>query len=240
MMISGELKGDGITAHIGYVQSFVDDYLNTLHFLLKQAKEHNNDVTVFTYTLPIIITAICFLESNINFLIGLFNSSNDIVDYHSQNIKLTKEICNDFIQLDKTPVLEKYYIILKYYKNIDIKRDKNRFYSKVTTIVELRNLLVHDKSYSVTPTLGEKDKIVKLLENQKWLKPNNLPEFVQPWLPYLEYENTCRILRAIFEFYIDYSKLLIPEQEPFYQNKIQRIISWHPLMKNLEGIENAK
>ena len=239
-MISGELKGEGISVHIGYVQSFAEDYLDTLHFLLKQAKEHQNDAAVFTYTLPIIITSICFLESNINFLIGLFNGSNNIIDYHSQNRKLTKDICDDFIKLDKTSLLEKYYIILKYYKNVDIKRNENKFYSKVKPIVELRNLLVHDKSYSITPTLGEKDKIVKLLENQKWITPNNLPEFVQPWLPYVEYENTCRMVKAIFEFYIDYSKLLIPEQEPLYQNKIQRIISWHPLMKDLEGIENAK
>lgn len=241
MMISGVLEGEGLRVHVGYVHSFADDYLSSLYFLLKQAKENQNDPIVFTYTLPIIIMSICFLESNINYLIDLFNHSNDMIDYHSQNRKLTKDICDDFIQLNKTSLLDKYYFILKYYKNIDVKRDRNKFYSKVTTIMELRNLLVHDKSYSVTPTLGEKDKIVKLLENQKWLKPNNnLLGKTLSWLSYLEYENICRMVRAIFEFYIDYSKLLIPEKEPFYQNKIKGIISCHPLMKDLEGIENAK
>lgn len=240
-MVSSELEVKGIKAYFGYVQNFADDYLDTLHFLLKQAKENNKDIGVFTYTLPIIIISICFLESNINNLIGLFNSSNNIIDYHSENRALTKSICDDFIQLDKTSLLEKYYIILKYYQNIDIKRDKNKYYSKVTTIIELRNLLVHDKSYSIFPTKGDKDKIVKLLENQKWLKPNkNLTGLVPPWLPYLEYENICYMVKAIFEFYINYSKLLIPEQEPIYQNKIERIISWHPLIKNLEELVHAK
>lgn len=240
-MIFGELKGENITVQVGYVQNFTENYLDTLHFLLKQAKENNKDIGVFTYTLPIIIISICFLESNINNLIGLFNSSNNIIDYHSKNRSLTKSICDDFIQLDKTSLLEKYYIILKYYRNIDIKRDKNKYFSKVTTIVELRNLLVHDKSYSIVPTKNDKDKIVKLLENQKWIKPNNnLSGIVPPWLPYLSYESVCYMVKAIFEFYINYSKLLIPNQEPIYQNKIERIVSWHSQIQNMEGIKNAK
>ena len=61
------------------------------------------------------------------------------------------------------------------------------------------------------PSLGDKDKIVQLLEKQKWLTPNNnLLEPVPQWLPYLEYNNVCIMVKIIFEFYLQYSKLLIP------------------------------
>ena len=216
--------------HAGYVHNFADDYLTTLHFLLKQAKDNNKYDSVFTYTLPIIIISICFLESNINDIIASFERSS--------NKNLIKNICDDFVHLDKTSLLEKYYIVLKYCNNIDIKRDKNKYFSKITTIINLRNLLVHDKSYVVISTLKEKDKIVQLLENQKWLKPNaNLKGVVPEWLQYIEYNNICIMLKIIFEFYLQFSKYLNPNEKPRYQNKIKRIISWHPLMQNLEELK---
>ena len=216
--------------HAGYVHNFADDYLTTLYFLLKQAQKNNKDIGVFTYTLPIIIISVCFLESNINDIIASIERSS--------NQDLIKNICNDFVQLDKTSLLEKYYIVLKYCRNIDIKRDKNKYFSKVFTIIDLRNLLVHDKSYVVISTLKEKDKIVQLLEKQKWLKPNhNLKGIVPEWLQYLEYNNICIMLKIIFEFYLQFSKFLNSNEEPIYQNKIERIISWHPLMQNLEELK---
>lgn len=222
---------------VGYVHCFADDYLTTLHFLLKQAKNNNKDYLVFTYTLPILLIGICFLEANINNIISLFSIPNNIFDYKSKNGALTQQICDDFIHKNKEATLNKYYIILKYYKNVNLKREHNKYYQKVKKIIELRNLLVHDKSYTIFPSNNEKNKIVNFLEHQTWLKPNyNLTGIVPDWLTYLEYKNTCLMLKAIFEFYLDYSKLLIPEEEPIYQNKIERIISRHELLKNLDGI----
>ena len=236
--VEHKIKNEPINVQVGYVHNFADDYLTTIHFLLKQAKENNKNISVFTYTLPIIIISICFLESNINNLIKLFYSPNNLINYNSTNRELTQKICDDFIQLDKTPLLEKYYILLKYYQNIDIKRNQNKYFSKVSKIIDLRNLLIHDKSYVVMPSLGDKDKIVQLLEKQKWLTPNNnLLEPVPQWLPYLEYNNVCIMVKIIFEFYLQYSKLLIPNEEPIYQNKIARIISHHSLMKDLKELE---
>ena len=90
-------------------------------------------------------------------------------------------------------------------------------------------------------TLKEKDKIVQLLENQKWLKPNaNLKGMVPEWLQYLEYNNICIMLKIIFEFYLQFSNFLNSDEEPRYQNKIERIISCHPLMQKLEELKNTK
>lgn len=222
-----------IKVNVCNIHNFADDYLTTLYFLLKQAKENNKDYIVFTYTLPIIIISICFLESNINDIIESFK--------HSSDKNIIKNICDDFVQLERTSLLEKYYIVLKYYKNIDIKRDKNKYFSKIAKIIDLRNLLVHDKTYVVMSILNEKDKIVQLLKDQKWLKPNhNLNGMVPEWLQYLEYNNICIMLKTIFEFYLQFSKFLNSHEEPRYQNKIERIISWHPLMQNLEELKKSK
>jgi hypothetical protein len=83
---------------ISNMHYFADDYLTTLHFLLKQAKDNNKDDNVFTYTLPIIIISICFLESNINNLITLFDYPNNVIDYNSINRSLAKKECDKNIK----------------------------------------------------------------------------------------------------------------------------------------------
>lgn len=215
---------------IGQIRNFTEEYLTSLYFLLKQAKDSNTNIGVFTYTLPIILILICFLESNINDIVNNFQKKSNLINADNYTKEFMQQICNDFIDISKTKFLEKYYIILKYYKNINIKSD-NR-YEKINIIRKVRNVLVHDKTYTIYKSKGDKDEIVKLLEN--YITPNNnLEEVIPDWLPYLEYNSICWMTKCVFEFYLWYMTLLFPEEEPRYKNKIERIISRHPLIKSL-------
>lgn len=219
-ILSPQNKKSNIT--IGYRHNFAEDYLTSLYFLLINARENNNDYSVFTYTLPIITILICFLESNINDFIYSILMSN------SEETLAIRNICKDFIKLDKTEMHEKYSIIAKYYRNIDIKSDNK--YEKVNLVRKLRNLLIHDKSYEIYPSQGDKDKIIELLKNH--IKPNNkLRGMVPVWLPYLEYNSLCWMTKCIFDFYLWYEQIIAPETEPRYQDKINRIKSLHPLIQ---------
>ena len=39
--VEHKIKKEPINVQVGYVHNFADDYLTTIHFLLKQAKENN-------------------------------------------------------------------------------------------------------------------------------------------------------------------------------------------------------
>ena len=199
---------------------FADDYLTSIQLLLQNAQKNNSDISVFTYTLPIITMLIAFLESNINNTLDLFNHPNNYIVTDNKTREFIQQIRNDFINPKQTPFLEKYYILMKYYKDINIKSD-NR-YEKVDDIRKIRNELIHDKSYIINDTNEELGNSIKLL--QKYIEPNNnLKGFVPKWLPYFEYNSLCWMTKSIFDFYLWYSELLTPEQPPFYKNKIKQI-----------------
>ena len=74
------------------IYNFADDYLTTIFCLLESAEKNKNNYTVFTYTLPIIILSVCFLESNINNIIYLFSHPNNIINDYQKAL-----IVNDLI-----------------------------------------------------------------------------------------------------------------------------------------------
>ncbi len=201
------------------IHDFAEDYLTTIFCLLKSAEKNKNSDDVFTYTLPIIILSVCFLESNINNIIYLFSKPNNIVENYAK-AKFIYDIASDFKIIDKS-ILDKYLLLLKHYKNKDIKSD-NR-YEKVSRVIEVRNALVHDKQKNDEQAIMP---IVKKIEKlyPDFIKDENINGIIPPWLPYLGYNSTCWMLKCVFEFYIYYTELLFDKSLIAYELKIKNIL----------------
>ena len=203
------------------IHDFAEDYLTTILCLLKSAEKNKNSDDVFTYTLPIIILSICFLESNINNIIYLFSMPNNIVKDYTK-AKFIYDIANDFKIIDKS-ILDKYVLLLKHYKNKDIK--SNNRYEKVSRVIEVRNALVHDKQKNDEQAIMP---IVKKFEKlyPDFIKDENINGIIPPWLPYLGYNSTCWMLKCVFEFYLYYTELLFDKNSITYELKIKNILKY--------------
>ena len=201
------------------IYDFAEDYLTTIFCLLKSAEKNKNNDDVFTYTLPILILSVCFLESNINNIIYLFSMPNNIVKDYTK-AKFIYDIASDFKIIDKS-ILDKYVLLLKHYKNKDIK--SNNRYEKVSRVIEVRNALVHDKQKNDEQTLMP---IVKKIEKlyPDFIKDENINGIIPPWLPYLGYNSTCWMLKCVFEFYLYYTELLFDKNSITYELKIKNIL----------------
>ena len=201
------------------IHDFADDYLTTIFCLLKSAEKNKNNDDVFTYTLPIIILSVCFLESNINNIIYLFSMPNNIVNDYTK-AKFIYDIASDFKIIDKS-ILDKYVLLLKHYKNKDIK--SNNRYEKVSRVIEVRNALVHDKQKNDEQAIMP---IVKKIEKlyPDFIKDENINGIIPPWLPYLGYNSICWVLKCVFEFYLYYTELLFDKNSITYELKIKNIL----------------
>ena len=214
------------TVSIEGVYNFADDYLTTIFCLLKSAEKNKNSYTVFTYTLPIIILSVCFLESNINNIVYLFSHPNNIINDY-QKALIVNDLITDFKIMDKS-ILDKHELILKYYKNKSIKSDIK--YERVGRIIEVRNALVHDKQKKNEQHKTTQE-IMCILKKIKKLYPdfivdNDIKGAIQPWLPFLGYNPTCWMLKCVFEFYLYYAELLFGKVSNTNESKIKNILKY--------------
>ncbi len=208
------------------IYNFADDYLTTIFFLLKSARKNKNNNYIFTYTLPIIILSVCLLESNINNIIRFFSRPNNYIKDYQQAL-IVNDLIMDFKIADKS-ILEKYALILKYYKNINIKSDIR--YERVSRVIKVRNALVHDKQKKNKEHETEQEimlitkKIEKLYSD--FAIDDNINGVAPPWLPYLGFSATCWMVKCVFVFYLYYTELLFGKDSIQYELKIENILKY--------------
>lgn len=220
-------NSNDIIVTFGTIETFDKHYLISILFLLDKIKELQNEPEkAFYYTLPVIILSVTFLEAFINHLYYCINEQNCYKeDFQEIERDFVGDLYKDF-DIEKASILDKYYYLLKYCKRENVK--SRHEYELAKKVIELRNLLVHIKPYSVNSNPEtEDDKIVKKLMGEYEIE--NMPNTINNrWQNYLNYNGACWVFHIVIDFFGYFWHQLLPTKTTPYYDLLAHILKKHP------------